>query len=117
LLRQERIEPFSLIKVAAVFTEKPSLPMLKDTPIRQKLIVIILLTSGTVLLLTCASFFTYELLTFRKNMVRQTSTLGQIVADNSTAALAFQNGDDAREILNALKAEPHIVAAGLYTKE
>jgi PAS domain S-box-containing protein len=105
------------IKVAAVFTEKLSLPMFKDTPIRQKLIVIILLTSGTVLLLTCASFFTCELLTFRKNMIRQTSTLGQIVADNSTAALAFQNADDAREILNALKAEPHIVAAGLYTKE
>jgi PAS domain S-box-containing protein len=91
--------------------------MFKDTPIRQKLVVIILLTCGAVLLLTCASFFAYEFLTFRQAMIRQSSTLGKIVADNSTAALAFQNADDAKEILNALKAEPHIVAAGLYTKE
>jgi len=90
--------------------------MLKDTPIRQKLVVIILLTSGAVLLLTCLSFFTYEFLTFRQTMVRQASTIGKIVADNSTAALAFRNVDDAREVLNTLKAEPHIVAAGLYTK-
>jgi PAS domain S-box-containing protein len=90
--------------------------MLKDTPIQRKLMAIILLTSGAVLLLTCASFFTYESLTFRQAMVRQISTLGKVVADNSTAALAFQNVDDAREILNALKAEPHIVAAGLYNK-
>jgi signal transduction histidine kinase len=79
--------------------------------------MIILLTSGAVLLLTCMSFFVYEFLTFRQSMVRQTSTLGKIVADSSTAALAFQNVDDAREILNALKAEPHIVAAGLYDKQ
>ena len=79
--------------------------------------MIILLTSGAVVLLTCGSFCICELLIFRQNMVRHTSTLGQIIADNSTAALAFQNGDDAREILNALKAEPHIVAAGLYTKK
>jgi PAS domain S-box-containing protein len=90
--------------------------MFKDTPIRQKLMAIILLTSGAVLLLTCLLFFTYEFLTFRRSMVRQNSTIGKIVADNSTAALAFQNGDDAREVLGALKAEPHIVAAGLYNK-
>jgi PAS domain S-box-containing protein len=88
--------------------------MLKDTPIQRKLMMIILLTSGAVLLLTCASFFTYEFLTLRRTMIRQASTIGNIVADNSTAALAFQNVDDAGEILNALKAEPHIVAAGLY---
>jgi len=91
--------------------------MFKDTPIRQKLVVIILLTCGAVLLLTCTSFFTYELLTFRQSMVRQVSTIGKIVADNSTAALAFQNADDAKEILSALKAEPHVVAASLYTAE
>jgi PAS domain S-box-containing protein len=91
--------------------------MLNDTPIQRKLMVIILLTSGAVLLLTCLAFFTYELVIFRQNMVRHASTIGQIVADNSTAALAFQNVDDAKEILNALKAEPHIVAAGLYTKD
>src|SRR5258708_21526410 len=90
--------------------------LLKDTPIRRKLMTMILLTSGVVLLLTCASFFAYEFLTFRQTTVRHLSTLGEIIAANSTAALAFQNQDDAKEILAALKAERHIVAASLYDK-
>ncbi len=88
----------------------------RDMPIRRKLMAIILLTSGVVSLLTYAAFFAYEFLTFRQSMVQQLSTLGEIVAANSTAALAFDNQDDAREILAALKAEQHIVAASLYDK-
>src|SRR4029077_2447250 len=45
------------------------------------------------------------------------STLGRIVATNSTAALAFDNPADANEILSAFKAEPSVVAAGLYSKQ
>ncbi|MGH8642924.1 MAG: hypothetical protein ACREX4_00115, partial [Gammaproteobacteria bacterium] len=60
---------------------------LEDTPIQRKLMAIILLTSGAVLLLTCTSFFVYDLLTFRQSTVRQLSTLGEIIAGNSTAAL------------------------------
>jgi PAS domain S-box-containing protein len=74
----------------------------------------LLLTSGTVLLLTCAAFTAYEYLTFRRTTLQQLSTIGEIIATNSTAALAFQNPDDAEEILSALAAEPHIVAAALY---
>ncbi|HXA02485.1 MAG TPA: ATP-binding protein [Cytophagaceae bacterium] len=77
----------------------------------------ILLTSGAVLLLTCATFFAYEYYTFRKNIVSQLSTIGQISASNSSAALAFGNNEDASEILNALKAEEHIIAASLYTQD
>ena len=38
---------------------------LRDAPIRRKLMTIMLLTSGLVLLLTCAAFLGYEFLTFR----------------------------------------------------
>jgi signal transduction histidine kinase/ActR/RegA family two-component response regulator len=84
------------------------------TPIRRKLMTMILLTSGAVLLLTSASFVAHEFLTFRYSTVRNLSTLGQVIATNSTAALAFDNAKDAAEILTALKAEPHVVSAGLY---
>lgn len=90
---------------------------LRDMPIRRKLMVIILLISGVVTLLTCAAFFAHEFLNFRQATVRQLSTLGEIMAANSTAALAFENQDDAREILSALKAERHVVAAGLYDRK
>jgi len=90
--------------------------LFKDMAIRRKLMSVILLTSGVVLLLTCAAFIAYELLSFRQTMVRNVSTLGEIIAANSTAALAFDNPEDAQEILAALQAERHIVAASLYDK-
>lgn len=91
--------------------------LFKNTPIRRKLMTVILLTSGAVLLLTCLAFFVYEFLTFRQTTVRHLSTLGKIIAANSTAALAFDDQNDANEILAALQAERHIVAAGLYDEE
>jgi signal transduction histidine kinase/ActR/RegA family two-component response regulator len=89
----------------------------RTTPIQQRLMRIILGTSGVVLLLTCTAFVTYELLTFRRTSVRELSVLGEIIATNSTAALAFDNQSDATEILAALRAERHIVAACLYDRD
>jgi len=88
---------------------------LRNIPIRKKLMVIILLTTGATLLFTCASFFAYDILSYRRTAVSNVATMGQIIAANSTAALAFENPDDAREILSALRAEPQIVAAALYS--
>jgi len=87
-----------------------------DTQIRRKLMTMILVTSGVVLLLTCATFVGYELLTYRRDAIQQLSTLGEIIATESTGAVAFENQNDATEILAALKAERHVVAACLYEK-
>jgi signal transduction histidine kinase/ActR/RegA family two-component response regulator len=87
---------------------------LRTKPIRRELMQILLLTSGVVLVFTTLSFLGYELLTFRQTTVRQLSTLSRAIADISTAALAFNDADDARSVLAALKAEPHIAAAALY---
>jgi PAS domain S-box-containing protein len=84
------------------------------TSIRRKLMRIMLLTSGLVLALTCAAFLGYEFVTYRQSAVRELTTIGRIIAANSTAALAFRNPDDAREVLTALRAERHIMAAALY---
>src|ERR1700712_1589562 len=87
---------------------------LPNLPIRRKLMLILLLTSAVVTLLMLGAFFTYEYLTFRRETVRQLTTLGEIIATNSTAALAFENESDANEILSALKAARHLAAAALY---
>jgi PAS domain S-box-containing protein len=89
---------------------------IEDVPIRKKLMLITLVITLVVMLLMCGAFFVYEFATFRKATLRQVATLGEILATNSTAALAFQNQDDAREMLSALKAERHIIAAALYDK-
>jgi signal transduction histidine kinase len=89
---------------------------LRDWPIKQKLTAMLLVISGLVLLLTAAAFVTYEVVAYRQTTLKGLSTLGRIIAANSTASLAFANEADAREILSALRGEPHVVAAALYDK-
>lgn len=89
----------------------------RENTIQGKLVRIVLLISAAVLLLAGTTILSYEFLTFRETTVQQASTLGKIIATNSTAALAFDNPDDAKEILSALKAEPSVAGAGLYDKE
>ena len=86
-------------------------------PIRRTLMTVILLTCGAVMLITSAAFFAYEYLTFRQLTLRNLEILGKAIAANSTAALAFDNPGDAREVLSALKAQPHVVAARLYLND
>jgi PAS domain S-box-containing protein len=88
----------------------------KDTPIKRKLTALFVLTSGAVVALTCLAYVAFEYLTSRQTLLEQLSTLGEVIATNSTAAVAFENEQDAGEILAALRAEPHIVAAGLYDR-
>src|SRR5690348_12186211 len=75
---------------------------------------LLLLTTGAALTLTCLAFIGFEYFSFRAAAVRHLETLGRIIANNSTAALAFDNHDDAQQVLAALKAEANVVAAGLY---
>src|SRR4029077_13332291 len=87
------------------------------TPIRRSLMSMLLLTSCALLLVSTAASFAYEFLTYRHSALQNLTTLSQIIANNSTAALAFDNPEDARNILGALKAEPHIVAGALYDRK
>ena len=90
--------------------------MTRRVGITRSLMTMMWLTSGVVVLVTGAAFSAYELVSARQLAERNLMTLGDAIAANSTAALAFDNADDAAETLSALKAEPHIVAAGLYTQ-
>ena len=78
--------------------------------------LIILLITSVALSLACAAFGAYEVLTFRKTMLRNLTTLAEIVGDNSAAALDFDDSKAAEETLAALKAEPNIEGACIYDK-
>jgi signal transduction histidine kinase/ActR/RegA family two-component response regulator len=85
-----------------------------STPIRRTLMRMIFLSSGVVLLVTSCAFCAYEFLTFRQSSIQQLTILSRAIASNSTAALAFDNPEDAAGVLTAFKSDPHIVAAALY---
>lgn len=87
---------------------------LRDTPIKRKVTLVILLTSAVALFLLGSALITYEFITFRRGLAVNISVLGQIIGSNSTAALAFQDAKSANEILGALSAEHQVTAAALY---
>jgi uncharacterized membrane protein affecting hemolysin expression len=89
----------------------------KDRPIGHKLMISMLLTSLVVMLLMEGAYFIYGFLSLRTATAQQLATLGEITAANSTAALEFDNQQDAQEILAALSAEPNIVAAAIYDQD
>jgi signal transduction histidine kinase/ActR/RegA family two-component response regulator len=86
-------------------------------PIRRTLIKVIMVTCGAVMIMTSCAFFAYEYLTFRQLTLRNLEILGTAIAANSTAALAFDNTDDAREALSAFRAQPHVTTARLYMND
>jgi two-component system cell cycle sensor histidine kinase/response regulator CckA len=90
---------------------------LRDLPIRRKLTMIAVTAAGAAIFLACASFVAYELITFRAAMVRGLSTQAEIVARQSAAALVFEDPEDARATLDALRAEPRVVSAAIYTRD
>lgn len=93
------------------------MPRFQDISIKRKLTAIIMVASTVALLLVSAGFITYELVTYRQLMTTDLSTLAEIIGNQSTAALTYKDQDTAKEILNALSAKKHIVAAALYDKD
>ena len=90
---------------------------LRDTPIKRKLMLVILLTSSFALFLMGSALITYEIVTFRRSLAVNMGVLAQIVGSNSTAALAFRDQKSAHEILGALSAEQQINAAAIYDND
>ncbi|HUA67461.1 MAG TPA: ATP-binding protein, partial [Candidatus Saccharimonadales bacterium] len=93
------------------------MPRFQDISIKRKLTAIIMVACTVALFLVSAGFVTYDLATFRKTMARDLSTLAEIIGNQSTAALTYEDKETANEILAALSAEKHIVAAALYDKD
>jgi PAS domain S-box-containing protein len=74
-----------------------------------------LLVSGGALLLASASFFVYDLISFRNGLANNISTQAQIVGANEVTPLIFNDAKSADATLSALRASRHIVYAGIYT--
>ncbi len=88
--------------------------MLTHLRLRHKLTFITMLTSVVVLVIACGAFLGYELWTFQRTMSRDLAILGDVVGDNTTAALTFGDNDAANGVLASLRAQHHVTAACVY---
>ena len=73
-----------------------------------------MLVSAAALVLACAAFIGYDLITFRQTMVRNLSTQAQIIGSNSASALLFNDPQAAETTLSALQAAPNILSGVIY---
>ncbi|MHC1764283.1 MAG: PAS domain S-box protein [Verrucomicrobiia bacterium] len=88
---------------------------LTATNIKQRLRLVILLTSFAVLALTTTAFVIYEIIASSQELRRNVAVTGQMIAAQSSVSLAFRLEDDARELLSSLRAAEHITRATLYS--
>jgi signal transduction histidine kinase/ActR/RegA family two-component response regulator len=88
--------------------------MLSRLSIRQKLTVILMLTSCGVLLLAAAAFVTWDFYRFRADMEADLRTQAQLVLENTDAAVEFSDPAAAGEMLEMLEIHPHTQVACLY---
>jgi len=90
--------------------------LLRNIPIRRKLTIITMLTSGVALLLACVAFVVYEQVTFRRTMKAELSVLTDLFDDNVAPGLTFNDAKSIETTLNSLNAHSHILAAAVYDK-
>ena len=82
--------------------------------LRQRLLVLTLLTSGIGLLVGCGAFLAFDLHDAKQNEVEDLQTAADLIGTNSAAALAFDDALSGTKLLQALKTRPHIRGAALY---
>jgi len=89
----------------------------RDMLIRRKLTVIIMATSVTVLLLSSLAFVINDTITFWKVEKGKLSVLADIIGNNTSAAIAFNDQKAAEQTLSGLSANPYILAAYIVTRD
>jgi signal transduction histidine kinase/ActR/RegA family two-component response regulator len=88
--------------------------LFQDLSIRRKLTLIIVATTTVAMLISCAAFLAFDVYNFRRSKVHDLGALAEIVAANSTAAMAFGEVGTAHEVLQPVRVNPGVIAAALY---
>jgi PAS domain S-box-containing protein len=84
--------------------------------IKQKLMLIIMITCSVGLLLASAAILFFEVASFKQMLQRNTQVIAQVIGMNSEPALRFKDKDAAKETLGSLKAEPYVIMASVYNE-
>jgi signal transduction histidine kinase/CheY-like chemotaxis protein/HPt (histidine-containing phosphotransfer) domain-containing protein len=88
--------------------------ILRNFSIRTKATVTIVLVSTTVLALALSVVLTRDYFTFREDELDKLTTLARVISANSTAAVAFEDREAARDGLGKLATDPNIKAAFIW---
>ena len=93
------------------------MPKVQHYSISRKLTLINMLVSAVALLLASGGFCAYDLYSFRTALVRNVSIQAQIIGDNTVSALLFNDPHSAENTLSALRANPNLMYAQIYSRD
>ena len=91
------------------------LKLLRGLSIQRKLQTIIMVPVVAALLVACGALLAYEITDARENLKMGVGLLAGTIAENSTAALCFDDAKAAGSLLAGLKSTPAIVRTTIYT--
>jgi signal transduction histidine kinase/CheY-like chemotaxis protein/HPt (histidine-containing phosphotransfer) domain-containing protein len=86
-------------------------------PIKKKLVIMIMALCMLVQVVCSIISLADKIVSFRRETLSTISSLAEVVALNSTAAMSFKDNGAAREMLVALNAVPHIRIATIYSQD
>ncbi|HYF00178.1 MAG TPA: ATP-binding protein [Planctomycetota bacterium] len=90
---------------------------LRDVPLGRKLKGAILLVSLSAVFVAGLVFLIYEWLVTREAFSRQVEIMAEVLGDQTTATLEFNQAPQAETILKTLQADAQIAAAALYDRQ
>ncbi len=91
--------------------------VIKRLSIAGKLVLVTMVASTLGLLLAASAFVFYERYRVREGLVQDLSAVSRLIADRSTAALAFDDPRLAAENLSALRTQPSVLAAFIFRED
>ncbi|HKQ62540.1 MAG TPA: ATP-binding protein [Candidatus Polarisedimenticolaceae bacterium] len=85
--------------------------------IKARMMLGTLATSALALLIAGAAIVGYDVVGLRRELVRKLGVQAEMLGFNSVSAVLFNDPRSAAGTLAALQAEPHVIAAGIYTPD
>jgi len=87
---------------------------IRELSLRQRLLLLTMLTSGIGVLLGCLAFLAYDMHLAREHREEDLHSVADLIGTNSTAALAFDDAIGGGKLLEALGTRSHIRMGVLY---
>jgi len=88
---------------------------LKNTPIKLKLLTVIMLISSLSLVVAFSTFFVYDFVTYQNKIAEEVKTLAEVVSKNITAAIVFgATGSVEGKLQEVMQGNEHLITACVF---
>lgn len=91
--------------------------LFRESSLKRKLVLTMMAASSAALLVACAFFLSYDVLTFRRTLAEHLHSLADLTGANVAAAITYHDPKSADLVLQTLRAEQRIKSARVYDRE